>query len=426
MSGRYHELEGSMTPTATTVHRHPVVLSPASLLRRMLDGCVRGARLNVHLPDGENLHFGEGDIRAELVIHHRSVLRRILQDPEYELGETYMEGGWDPGQGGLRTLLRVLMSSFTESPPQGLGRMMLPLVKLIQEGNRIGRSLRNVAHHYDLDEALFRTFLDKGMFYSCAYFEHEDMTLEEAQQAKCRLIMHKLQPQSGERILDIGSGWGGLAFYLAEHADVEVDGLTLSREQLRVAQAEAERRGLSDRVHFYLRDYREHTGCYDRIVSVGMFEHVGEPNYLAFFQQVESLLSPGGVALLHTIGATKETAQTNAWIREHIFPGGFIPSLSQISRVIERTNLMQTDIEVLRLHYARTLAEWYRRFQSHRTEIAARMGERFCRMWEFYLAVSEGSFLWRDLVVFHIQLSRAHGAVPVTRDYLYAGEGSGT
>ncbi|WP_083251551.1 SAM-dependent methyltransferase [Acidihalobacter yilgarnensis] len=420
MSGRSQELGGSTRPAATTLHKHPLVLSPASLLRRLLAGCIRGARLSVRLPDGETLHFGEGDLRAELVIHRRSALRRILQDPEYELGETYMDGGWDPGQGGLRNLLRVLMSSFTEAPPHGLGRVILPLVKLVQEGNRIGRARRNVAHHYDLDESLFRTFLDEGMFYSCAYFEREDMSLEAAQQAKCRHIMRKLQPKPGERILDIGSGWGGLAIYLAEHADVEVDGLTLSKEQLRVAEAEAARRGVSDRVHFHLRDYREHTGQYDRIVSVGMFEHVGEPNYSAFFGQVESLLAPHGVALLHTIGANNEAGATNAWIREHIFPGGFIPGLSQISREVERTGLMQTDVEILRLHYAWTLAEWYRRFQAHRVEIAERMGERFCRMWEFYLAVSEGSFLWRDLVVFHIQLSRAHGAVPTTRDYLYA------
>ncbi|AOV17622.1 cyclopropane-fatty-acyl-phospholipid synthase [Acidihalobacter aeolianus] len=389
------------------------------MLRRLLDGRIRGARLTVRLPGGETLNFGEGDIRAELIIRERSVLRRILQDPEYELGETYMDGGWEPGQGGLRTLLRVLMSSFTEAPPHGIGRVVLPLIKLIQEGNRIKRSRTNVSHHYDLDESLFRTFLDEGMFYSCAYFEREDMSLEEAQQAKCRHIMHKLQLHPGQRVLDIGSGWGGLAMYLAEHAGVTVDGLTLSKEQLRVAEAEAERRGLSDRVKFHLRDYREHRGEYDRIVSVGMFEHVGEPNFPTFFNQVESLLAPDGIALLHTIGASNEAGPTNAWIREHIFPGGFIPSLSQISRVVERTGLMQTDIEVLRLHYAWTLAEWYRRFQNHRAEIAERMGERFCRMWEFYLAVSEGSFLWRDLVVFHIQLSRAHGAVPVTRDYLY-------
>lgn len=418
MSGRSQELDRSIKTNSTDLHKRPFVLSPANLLRRMLENSIQGARLSVRLPSGETLHFGEGELSAEMVIHERSTLRRIMQDPEYELGETYMEGGWDAGQDGLRNLLRVLMSSFTETRPRGLGRLVMPLVKLVQEGNRVGRSRHNVSHHYDLDESLFRTFLDEGMFYSCAYFEHENVTLEAAQQAKCRLIMQKLQPQAGDRILDIGCGWGGLAIYLAEHADVEVDGLTLSKEQLRVAESEAAKRGLSDRVHFHLLDYREHQGCYDRIVSVGMFEHVGEPNYPTFFSRVESLLAPHGVALLHTIGASDEAVQTNAWIRKHIFPGGYIPSLSQISRAVERTGLMQTDVEVLRLHYAWTLAEWYRRFQARRSEIAERMGERFCRMWEFYLAVSEGSFLWRDSVVFHIQLSRAHGAVPVTRDYL--------
>ncbi|APZ44472.1 SAM-dependent methyltransferase [Acidihalobacter ferrooxydans] len=389
------------------------------MLEKMLSARIQLGSLTMRLPSGETRVFGHGEPAAEMIVHDNAALRRILRDPGLELGETYMEGGWEAGAGGLRTLIEVLMRNFAEAHPEGAERLTLPLIKLMQQSNRIGRSRRNVSHHYDLDEALFRTFLDDGMFYSCAYFPHEDMTLEDAQQAKCQLLMDKLRLQPGMRVLDIGSGWGGLAMYLAEHGGVEVDGVTLSTEQLRVAEDEAARRGLSDRVHFYLRDYREQEGVYDRIVSVGMFEHVGEPQFSTFFRKINSLLAPDGIAVLHTIGVTGVPGQTNAWVRRHIFPGGYVPSLSQITRKVEQiAGLAYTDVEVLRLHYAWTLAEWYRRFQAQRASIAERMGEKFCRMWEFYLATSEGSFLWWDLVVFHVQLTHGHGAVPVTRDYL--------
>jgi cyclopropane-fatty-acyl-phospholipid synthase len=230
--------------------------------------------------------------------------------------------------------------------------------------------------------------------------------------------MRKLLLKPGQRVLDIGSGWGGLAFYLAAHAEVEVVGITLSQEQLRVAQHEAQDRGLGDRVNFLLQDYREHKGEYDRIVSVGMFEHVGLQNYRAFFEQVRHLLKSDGVALLHTIGVSGKAGLNNVWIRRHIFPGSYLSTLSQITPAIEKTGLMITDIEVLRLHYAHTLGEWYRRFQSHRKETAERLGERFARMWEFYLASCEASFRFWDLVVFQVQMARQHGAVPITRDYL--------
>jgi cyclopropane-fatty-acyl-phospholipid synthase len=405
--------------TAPRRRRRPIIGSARSLIAQMLKARIHIGTLTLRMPDGVHMSFGQGEPAAEMVVREDAALRRILRDPGLELGETYMEGGWEAGEGGLRKLIEVLMRNFAEAHPEGAERLALPLLKLVQQSNRIGRSRRNVSHHYDLDESLFRTFLDDGMFYSCAYFAREDMTLEEAQQAKCRLLMDKLRLQPGMRVLDIGSGWGGLAIYLAEHAGVEVDGVTLSTEQLRVAQAEAERRGLSDRVRFHLRDYREQDGVFDRIVSVGMFEHVGEPQFSTFFRKVESLLAPDGIAVLHTIGATGVPGQTNAWIRRHIFPGGYIPSLSQITHRVEQVNgLVYTDVEVLRQHYAWTLAEWYRRFQERRAEIAERMGETFCRMWEFYLATSEGSFLWWDLVVFHVQLTHGHGPVPVTRDYL--------
>jgi cyclopropane-fatty-acyl-phospholipid synthase len=394
------------------------------MLVDLLKNNIKYGRLLLTLPDGTHHQFGnDNEPEAQWRFNNKSAIARIIRDTDMELGETYMEGGWDAGESGLRRLFEIFMHNFREGQAKGwTRRIQEALYKLIAQSNRILQSYRHIKYHYDKDEWLFRQFLDQGMFYSCAYFEHPEFSLEEAQQAKCRLIMRKLLLKPGQRVLDIGSGWGGLAFYLAAHAEVEVVGITLSQKQLRVAQQQAQDRGLGDRVNFLLQDYREHKGEYDRIVSVGMFEHVGLQNYRAFFEQVRHLLKSDGVALLHTIGVSGKAGLNNVWIRRHIFPGSYLPTLSQITPAIEKTGLMITDIEVLRLHYAYTLAEWYRRFQSHRKETAERLGERFARMWEFYLASCEASFRFWDLVVFQIQMARQHGAVPITRDYLVRGE----
>ncbi|AGA33844.1 Cyclopropane-fatty-acyl-phospholipid synthase [Thioalkalivibrio nitratireducens DSM 14787] len=384
----------------------------------LLEEYVRDGTLRLELPDGSRREFGSGTPQASIHLHDAAVMRRIAYDPGFEFGQTYMEGGWDPGQHGLRAVLDITMRNFAAMFAQRARHPLGILRKLLQQGNRVRRAYRNVAHHYDLDEWLFRRFLDRGMFYSCAYFERPEMTLEQAQEAKCRIIARKLCLQPGMRVLDIGSGWGGLAMHLAEHHGVRVDGLTLSREQLRVASEECTRRGLDDRVEFHLRDYREHQGRYDRIVSVGMFEHVGQPYYGAFFRQVDDLLGDDGVMLLHTIGRTNPPGTTNAWLRRYIFPGGYTPALSELTAASEPTDLMITDVEVWRLHYADTLAEWFRRFQEIRAEAAEHFDERFCRMWEFYLASCEGTFRHWDQIVFQVQLSKDRQTVPITRDYL--------
>ena len=393
------------------------------MLLELLKNNIKVGRLLLTLPGGVQHRLGDHGPQAHWRLSSEAVLARILRDPEMALGETYMEGGWDAGEAGLRSLLEVLMCNFQKAHAQGWVRLKEGLQGLLRLGNRIARSYRDVEHHYDRDEWLFRQFLDQGMFYSCAYFERPDLSLEQAQQAKCRIIMQKLLLKPGQQVLDIGSGWGGLAFYLAEHAGVEVVGLTLSKEQLRVAEQEAQERGLGDRVKFLLQDYREHSGSYDRIVSVGMFEHVGLQNYRTFFRQLQQMLKPDGVVLLHTIGSGKITS-SNPWIDRYIFPSGYIPALSQVSQAIERTGLMTTDVEVWRLHYAHTLAEWYRRFQSHRARVVERMGERFTRMWEFYLASCEAGFRFWGLVIFQVQLAKQHGVVPMTRDYLWQGDRS--
>ncbi len=388
---------------------------------KLLQESIRHGTLHLRLPDGSTHTFGSGPPEVTWRIHSGKAVRKILRDPDLQLGETYMEGLWDVDGDDLVGLLEVLLRNFSDRwrPDRPGSRWVTWIVGAWQQWNRIARSYRNASHHYDLDEHLFRSFLDEDLQYSCAYFPRPGMTLEEAQRAKCEHIARKLLLEPDMQVLDIGCGWGGLALFLAERCGVRVTGLTLSTEQLRVARARAAERGLKGRVEFRLEDYREHRGRYDRVVSVGMFEHVGRPHYGQFFRRLQGMLHPDGVALIHTIGRTSPPGTTNPWIRKYIFPGGYIPALSEVSRAIEGTALLTTDVEVLRLHYAETLAEWHRRFREARPEIARRMGERFCRMWAFYLAAAEASFRWDDMVVFQVQLALSHAAVPLTREYQY-------
>ena len=296
---------------------------------------------------------------------------------------------------------------------------MAAYAAILQSWNNIGASMRNVSHHYDLDASLFRAFLDQDMHYSCAYFRSPDQPLEEAQSAKCDHIRRKLCLKPGQKVLDIGSGWGSLGLYLADKEDVQVTGLTLSNEQLAVANKEAVRRGLDNQVQFRLEDYRNHHGKYDAVVSVGMFEHVGLRNFDGYFTKVAELLSRDGVAMIHTIGHTDRPTATNPWFRRHIFPGGYIPAISEITTAVERSPLVFADIEVWRQHYALTLKEWNRRFQTVRPEFAREKGERFCRIWEFYLLACQTAFEVSNLVVYQLQLGLNNMSVPTTRDYLY-------
>jgi cyclopropane-fatty-acyl-phospholipid synthase len=375
---------------------------------------LRNGSIPVHRPGHDPVILGSGVPQVTWRFHDLKAIARIARDPDFELGETYTQGAWDTAPGELPVLLRLLMTSFDDR--HGCWRNRLDA--LLRPRNRIARAYRNVAHHYDIDEWLFRRFLDPQMFYSCAYFRDPGMSLEQAQQEKCRLIMNKLLLQPGQRILDIGCGWGGLALYLARHANVEVTGLTLSTEQLRIARERAKQAGLSDRVQFLAEDYREHRGDYPRIVSVGMFEHVGRRHYPAFFSSVSERLTDDGIALLHTIGTSGPAQPTNPWVHKHIFPGGYNPSLPELSSAIANSPLLATDIEVLRLHYAETLKAWFQRLETHQVAISERFDERFFRTWQFYLAASEGAFRWWQLVVYQVQLAKQNDSVPLTRDYL--------
>jgi cyclopropane-fatty-acyl-phospholipid synthase len=351
-----------------------------------------------------------------------TLYRSLFFNPELAAGEAYMDGRMSFEEGStLRdflTLFSVNRLSLGSYPLQKALRTVSRGLRRFQQANPVGKAQRNVAHHYDIGNDFYRLFLDKGMQYSCAYFLSDDDTLEEAQQNKLRLIAAKLDLKPGQKILDIGSGWGDMVLYLARMADVKVLGVTLSKEQCRLANEKAKALGLADRVRFELRDYRDLTERFDRIVSVGMFEHVGVHHYDEFFAKVNDLLTDTGVMLLHSIGHMSPPGTASPWLRKYIFPGAYSPALSEVFTAVESNSLWVTDLEFLRLHYAKTLAHWEKRFQANRAKVAEMYDERFCRMWEFYLISAEMMFRTGSQLVFHMQLAKKRDAVPIVRDYI--------
>jgi cyclopropane-fatty-acyl-phospholipid synthase len=399
-----------------------------AMMNRLLKKFVRRGRLGVIYPNGSRFSFGRGfggdpDVVIRLTKH--IALWQIALHPDRYLGEAYMNGDLIIEKGDLWSFLdlcgRNTPLATTATEPAWL-RASKAALRALQQSNTARAARRNVAHHYDLSPDLYREFLDRDLQYSCAYFRTPGETLEDAQRDKKSHIAAKLMLKPGQTILDIGCGWGGLALTLARIENVRVYGITLSSEQLNVARARAAKAGLADRVSFELRDYREMEGEFDRIVSVGMFEHVGSPQYSDFFRCLSRLLKPDGVALLHSIGRMHGPDVTSSWIRKYIFPGGYIPALSQVLPVIERTGLWLTDLEILRLHYASTLRAWRERFMAGMDQLDPRYDARFRRMWEFYLASSEMSFRHAGLMVFQAQLAKRVDAVPITRDYMFGNE----
>jgi cyclopropane-fatty-acyl-phospholipid synthase len=347
--------------------------------------------------------------------------RRLIVNPQLALGEAYMEGGLTIERGRLYDFLDICARAELAWSDHLLGRSLYALRRLMRrlhQYNPAHRAQAHVAHHYDLSDELYDLFLDADRQYSCAYFRSDSNNLEQAQRDKKRHLAAKLHLTPGQRVLDIGSGWGGLALHLAEAGAGEVLGVTLSEEQLKYSRARAERAGFADRVHFRLCDYRELTGQFDRIVSVGMFEHVGVNHYVEFFNKIKSLLDDDGLAVLHSIGRMDGPGATNPWIRKYIFPGGYSPALSEVLPIIESRRLWVADIEILRLHYAETLRHWRKRFAANRARVKALYDERFCRMWEFYLAGSELAFRHGGHMVFQIQLAKRQDAAPLIRDYI--------
>lgn len=376
------------------------------------------AQLEFVTPIGARWTLGRGLPCARVNLAQAATLRRILLHPRYELPATYTRGEWAPADGDLLKVLEVATRIQLQWDTTGRGLWGRGLAWL-GELNSALRARRNVHAHYDRDADFYGSFLDADWHYSCGYFERAEQTLEAAQQAKCELIARKLNLRPGARVLDIGCGFGSLAMYLAERHQARVTGVTLSEAQLALGRERLASRDLHGRVELRLQDYRHTQGQFDAVVSVGMFEHVGRPQYAEFFRMVRQRLVPGGTSLIHTIGRSGPPGVTNPWIRRHIFPGGYIPAASEVLGTIEHASLVLTDLEIWRQHYAHTLAAWHQRFESTRDRWRDRYGEEFCRMWTFYLLASQASFQSGDLVVFQLQLARRPATVPLTRDYLY-------
>ncbi|MTJ81011.1 MAG: class I SAM-dependent methyltransferase [Telmatospirillum sp.] len=391
-----------------------------------LNRLVRYGRLTVIDALGRSHVFGGTPLPdlppVILRLHDRRLHWRIALQPSIAVGEAYTDGTLTIEGGTLDDFLALIAENMRRADPRFSVQERLGfLLRHLQQWNPVKASRRNVAHHYDLSDDFYALFLDPDRQYSCGYFADPGMTLEQAQEAKKRHIIGKLLLKSGQRVLDIGCGWGGLALSIARQADVKVTGITLSEHQLAIARQRAEAEQLSHRVTFELADYRQISGGFDRIVSVGMFEHVGIGQYGTFFRRVGELLNDGGVALLHAIGRSHGAGATNAWIRKYIFPGGYCPALSEVTRAIEGSGLVATDIEILRpSHYADTLRGWRQRFNQHRARVAEIYDERFCRMWEFYLAGSETAFRRQGMMTWQMQFAHRGDVVPATRDYMSA------
>ena len=380
-------------------------------------------KLSVEFPSGEIFVVGEDSAEPiKIKITNEKTLKRLCLNPSLALGESYMDEGLTiegDDLKGLGELVFINIANLENTPITKFINFFMKCIRKITQFNNQIRARKNIQHHYDLTDELYVLFLDKDRQYSCAYFTSQENSLEQAQINKKDHIAKKLLIEPGMDILDIGSGWGGLGLTLAKDYGARVKGVTLSTEQHKISNRRAREEALADQVDFSLMDYRAVKDKFDRIVSVGMFEHVGVPHYREYFSSIRNLLKEDGVALLHTIGRSSPPAGTNAWLAKYIFPGGYVPALSETMQAIEKEGLMVNDIEFLRLHYAETLAHWYTRFMSNIDRIRDIYDERFCRMWRYYLVMCEMSFRYGGLAVFQIQLSHKNDIVPITRDYLY-------
>lgn len=397
------------------------------LLTTVLKGLIRKGDLRLTDWEGRQYRFGDGsEPQAHIKINSKSAARRIAVDPDRFLGECYMDGSLQMLSGTIYDFLEVAMQNVGTGKSHWLHSAVHNArigLRRIHQHNPVGKAKDNVAHHYDLSGKLYDLFLDVDRQYSCAYFEDASSSLEEAQLAKKRHLAAKLNIKPGMKVLDIGSGWGGLGLYLAEVCGAEVTGVTLSEEQHKLSNERARQRGISDRVRFLLKDYRHLDESFDRIVSVGMFEHVGIGHFKEFFHKCASLLRDDAVAVLHSINRSDGPGATSAWIKKYIFPGGYIPALSEVIPHMEREGLYVTDVEILRLHYAQTLRHWAKRFADNRERAKELYDERFCRMWEFYLAGSECAFRFGGMNNFQIQFGKNQHILPLTRDYIFHEEG---
>ncbi len=382
----------------------------------------KGSLTVIDVDDKRHVFSGKPGLEVVMKLHDKKLYRSLVTNSELAAGEAYMDGTMTFEEGStLRDFLQLFSHnrlSLAAHPAQKVIRAFNMKFRKKQQSNRKGQAQQNVSHHYDLGNEFYKLFLDKNMLYSCAYFREEDETLEDAQRNKLRLLASKLDLKPGQKVLDIGCGWGDLALYLAALKDVNVVGVTLSTEQQKLASERAQKMGLSDKVEFRLQDYREVPEKFDRIVSVGMFEHVGVTHYDEFFKKLNDLMPDDGLAVIHSIGHMSPPGMASSWLRKYIFPGAYSPALSEVFEVIEQNHLWCTDLEMLRVHYATTLLHWVERFEKNRDKVVEMYDERFARMWEFYLISCELMFRTGSQHVFHMQLSRSRTGAPIVRDYI--------
>ena len=398
------------------------------LLDKMLARHVQRGELTIIDPSGRTHRYGAPDPELKSVtvrLADRTTALRIARDPAVGTAEAYMDGRLVLEQGEILDLVLIIRGNRRwedRTKPNGFLRKGSKLARPIAHLNWRRQSRRNVAHHYDIGNDFYRLWMEADMQYSCGYFTDPGNSLEQAQLDKKAHLASKLHLKPGQRVLDIGCGWGGLALYLNRVADVDVLGVTLSTEQIELARERAAAAGVSDRVKFELMDYRDVTGSFDRIVSVGMFEHVGPPFYRTFFRKCRELLEPDGVMVLHTMGRMGKPGTTDRFIQKYIWPGGYIPALSEIVSASEPAKLIMADCEALRLHYPPTVKHWYERFKAVREEVIDRYDERFYRLWLFYLAAGLSMFSDGGMTVYQLQYLRRRDATPITRDYMFEAE----
>lgn len=392
------------------------------LLNSMMAGFVKVGELTIIDADGTfHVHGPGGHPSATIRLTDKKLYHTLFLNPELRAGEAYMDGTLVCEGGGIRDLLEVFAynrDGLRKHPGQKVLKGWLKKIRRYHQRNKTSASRKNVQHHYDLSNEFYRLFLDDDLQYSCAYWPRKGMTLEQAQLEKKAHIAAKLNLKAGDRVLDIGCGWGGMAIYLAQNFDVSVVGVTLSDEQHALAKERVKAAGLTDKVDIRLQDYRHVNGPFNAVVSVGMFEHVGIAHYQEYFSKIRDVLTEDGCSLVHSIGRKGGPGTTGAWIRKYIFPGGYSPALSETFEEIEKSGLWVTDCEILRLHYAETLLEWDKRFQVNKDKVAEMFDDKFVRMWEFYLIVSEFSFRHGKHMNFQIQLSKDVNALPMARDYM--------
>jgi len=394
------------------------------MLLRTLENIIFKGTLEIVDCQGCSYKFGEGEDFSKIRFKNRSIEKKIFRNPGLYLGEGYMNQDFIIEKGSLDIFLKIITASYGDFMNNNLVfktyQNFSSFFKSLHQINKLMQSKKNVEHHYDLNENIYKLFLDKDMQYSCGYFYNKNISLDQAQLDKKKHIIEKLQIKKDMSVLDIGCGWGGMALQIAKDTGANVKGITLSENQFATAQRRAQEEGLNEKVTFALQDYRHESNNYDRIVSVGMFEHVGIDYFSEYLYKVHDLLKDSGIFLLHTIGQVSSPTATSPWIRKYIFPGGYIPSLSEIIKVTENKNILITDIEILRMHYAYTLDHWYKNTMKNQKLIIKMFDEKFLRMWEFYLLISKYSFINMGNVVFQIQIAKNMGSLPLTRNYMYS------